>query len=118
MDSLAGRTLYGGNPQHKRNPGDFRLTPPADPRPYKTLCDDAGVFRRHDAATLLREGVRRGLVSVYEVNGWPKNVWAVSQSGIAVEAILENETRGTYHGYAMGHGDPLTEEVLKRWSNG
>ena len=118
LGSLAGRTLYGGNPQHKRNPGDFQLMPPSDLRQHKNLCDDAGVFTRSEAARLLREGVRRGLISVYEVKGWPKNVWAVSQNRIAVEAILENETLGTYHGYAMGHGDPLAQEILKRWSNG
>jgi hypothetical protein len=34
---------YEGVPYHKRNPGDFGLTPPAAPRPDKTLCDEANV---------------------------------------------------------------------------
>jgi hypothetical protein len=57
------------------------------------------------------------LVSVREINGWRKNVWAVSTQGIALEAILENESIGTYHGYPMGDGDPLMREVRKRWEN-
>ena len=30
---LAQNVKYGGNPQHKRDPGDFDLTPPSQPRP-------------------------------------------------------------------------------------
>lgn len=30
---------YSGNPEHKRNPGDYGLDPPSAPRPGKTLCD-------------------------------------------------------------------------------
>lgn len=41
---LARRAGYGGNPAHKRNPGDFGLPPPSDPRPFKTLCDEIGVM--------------------------------------------------------------------------
>ena len=26
---LAEKVVYGGNPEHKRNPGDFGLTPPS-----------------------------------------------------------------------------------------
>lgn len=33
---LAQTVKYTGNPEHKRNPGDFGLTPPADAKPYKT----------------------------------------------------------------------------------
>jgi hypothetical protein len=29
VDSLASRVSYGSNPEHKRHPGDFGLTPPA-----------------------------------------------------------------------------------------
>jgi len=54
---------YGGNPEHKRNPGDFGLTPAASPRRDKTLCDGVNIFQRAVALKLLREGVRRGLVS-------------------------------------------------------
>jgi len=35
--SLAQKVKYGGNPEHKKNPGDFGLSPPSDPRPGKSL---------------------------------------------------------------------------------
>ncbi|MEZ5583130.1 MAG: hypothetical protein R3F37_10525 [Candidatus Competibacteraceae bacterium] len=46
LDRIANAVRYGGNPEHKRNPGDFGLTPPASPRPDKTLCDGAHIFKR------------------------------------------------------------------------
>lgn len=119
LDQLAMRVTYGGNPEHKRNPGDFGLTPPADPRPGKSLCDVAGIFRRAEALKLLQEGLRRGLMSDRQENGWPKNIWSVSSSGIPLEAQLENPIQGSYHGYPMPETDPLASEVLSRWrSNG
>ena len=33
LEQMAHSIRYGGNPEHKRNPGDFGLTPPAQPRP-------------------------------------------------------------------------------------
>lgn len=65
MARLAKRVKYDGSPDHKRNPGDFNLTPPAQPQDDKTHCDDVGITRRNDALRLLREGVGRGLVG-----GW------------------------------------------------
>jgi hypothetical protein len=41
---LAEEVRYGGNSEHKMNPGDFELTPPSGPRPGKSLCDTVGVF--------------------------------------------------------------------------
>jgi len=32
LEMLVPRVSYGGNPEHKRNPGDFGLTPPSQPR--------------------------------------------------------------------------------------
>jgi hypothetical protein len=87
---LAAEVRYGGNPEHKRNPGDFGLTPPFSPRADKTLCDPAGILRRADALDLLREGIRRGLVSEQTRNGYPQNVWAVTADAIPLEAQLEN----------------------------
>jgi hypothetical protein len=46
---------YGGNPEHKRNPGDFGLTPPAQGRKDKTLCDTVEVFERQNALEHLRQ---------------------------------------------------------------
>ena len=106
---------YGGNPEHKRNPGDFGLTPPASLRRHKTLCDEAGILRRDQALMLLREGIRRGLVSEPRGTYYPQNVSAVSPEGVPLEAQLENAANGTYHGYPMPEEDPFRDIVLARW---
>ena len=90
QSGLVDRVKYAGNPAHKRNPGDFCLHPPAGPLGDNTLCDDAGVFSKTEALSLLREGVRRGLVSVQTRGEFPQNVWAVTEDGYALEAQLEN----------------------------
>ena len=115
LEQLAEKATYGGNPGHKRNPGDFGLQPPSIPRQGKSLCDDAEILTRREAESLLREGIRRGLVSVQERNGWPQYVWAVTANFVAVEAMLENAQTGTYHGYPMLPSDPLAEKVLEQW---
>ena len=94
---MADQARYGGNPEHKRTPGDFGLTPPSLPRQGKTLCDSVRIFARDAAASLLKEGLRRGLVSVQERGGWPQNVWAVTPDGVPLEAQREGD--GIYHGY-------------------
>lgn len=114
---LALAARYGGNPVHKRNPGDFGLDPPSRPKPEKTLCDGANIFQRSIAVGLLQEGMRRGLFSTLICGDWPKYVWSVTADGIPVEAIMENEGVGAYHGYPMRVGDPLGDEVLRRWNN-
>lgn len=112
---LAARVGYGGNPEHKKNPGDFNLTPPSDPRQGKSLCDVAKIFEREEAVKLLQAGLRKGLVSDRMAGDWPKNVWSVTDDGFALEAQLENPALGTYHGYPMPDTDPLAAEVLRRW---
>ena len=67
-----GRVRYCGNPVHKRNPGDFGLTPPAGPRPGKSLCDTAKIFDKAVANKLLQKGVARGLVSKQFQGDWPQ----------------------------------------------
>jgi hypothetical protein len=99
LDRLARSVHYGGNAEHKRNPGDFGLTPPAAPRRDKSLCDAVGVVHRAEALLLLRVGIRRGLISEWNGEGFPKNVWSVTPTGIPLEAQLENSGNGTYHGY-------------------
>lgn len=115
LAGLVDKVRYGGNPEHKKNPGDFGLTPPADPRPGKSLCDGVGVFSRADALKLLQGGLRRGLVSDRCVGVWPKNIWSVTADGCALEAQLENSDTGTYHGYPMPDSDPFSETVKDRW---
>lgn len=115
LRKLADRVRYGGNPEHKKNPGDFGLTPPADPRQGKSLCDAAKIFKRDEATKLLQDGLRSGLVSDRMIGEWPKNVWSVTDDGLAMEAQLENPESGTYHGYPMPDTDPLSLEVIRRW---
>lgn len=115
LSALANRARYGGNPEHKKNPGDFGLTPPSDPRQGKSLCDVAKIFKRDEAKRLLQAGLRNGLVSDRMAGGWPKNVWSVTDDGFAMEAQLENPDFGTYHGYPMPETDPLSLEVIRRW---
>src|ERR1039458_2844756 len=88
LNRLAETVRYGGNPEHKRNPGNFGLTPPASPRRHKTLCDEAGIFDRDLALRLLQEGIRQGLMSEPRGTGYPQNVWAVSMEGMPLEAQL------------------------------
>lgn len=117
LERLAQAASYGGNPEHKRNPGDFNLLPPSNPRPGKTLCDGVKVFSRAEARELLREGLRRGIVSEQDGgNGWPQNIWAVTRDGLPLEAQLEQRESGTYHGYPLQDEDPLYSEVVSRWN--
>lgn len=106
---------YAGNPEHKRNPGDFGLSPPAGPRPGKTLCDTIHIFKRSEAAGLLKEGLQRALFSRQQRDGWPQNIWAVTGDGSPVEAQME--APGRYHGYPMPENDPFRDIVLAKWAS-
>jgi hypothetical protein len=110
-----GQLRYTGNPEHKRNPGDFGLNPPAGPRPNKSLCDEVRIFNRAEALELLQAGFQKGTFSAQERGGWPQNVWAVTENGEPLEAQLEGQ--GAYHGYPMPRSDPFREQVLERWRN-
>jgi len=114
-DRWARKVRYGGNPEHKKNPGDFGLSPPCDPRQGKTLCDNVEIFRRDEALRLIKEGIRRGLVSEQIRNAWPQNIWAVAPNGMPVEAQLENPANGTYHGYPLQDADPFCRTVKEIW---
>ena len=116
LNILAEKLRYGGNPIHKRNPSSFDLPYTNRRRWDGSLCETAGVTRPAQALRLLREGARRGLVSVRTQGGFPQNVWAVTQDGIPLEAQLENREQGSYHGYPMDETDEFREEVLKRWN--
>lgn len=119
LPQLATQVRYTGHSKHKRNPGDFCLTPPAEPRDDATLCDDAGIFTKAEAQRLLREGVRRGLISEQkqpQPDGLPQNIWAVTDDGYPLEAQLENRTQGTYHGYPVPDHDPFRNRILEHWN--
>jgi hypothetical protein len=107
---------YGGNPEHKKNPGDFDLTPPSIPRVGKSLCDAVGIFSRQVALELLKAGMLKGLVSERYNGKWPQNIWSVTEDGHPLEAQLENPATGAYHGYPMPQSDPLAAEVLDQWN--
>ncbi|MBW2736301.1 MAG: hypothetical protein JRH20_28265 [Deltaproteobacteria bacterium] len=106
---------YGGNPEHKRYPNDYGLTPPSSPRPGKTLCDAIEPFPKKRAEELLRDGFLRGLLSKQCRNGWPQNVWAVFSDDLVFEGQLENKETGIYHGYPMPTTDDFRDVVLKEW---
>ena len=117
LADLVEKVSYTGNPAHKRNPGDFGLSPPAEPRGDKTLCDSVGIFSKADATRLLKTGISKGLVSEQVRGGFPQNVWAVDEDGNPLEAQLENRSQGTYHGYPLAVNDPFRDAVLTCWSN-
>lgn len=112
---LVSQVSYGGNPEHKRNPGDFDLTPPTSPRPDKTLCDVVGLFSRRIALRYLQCGIRKSMPSVQVRGNFPQNIWAVTDAGEPLEAQLENSERGVYHGYPMPESDPFRHEVIQQW---
>jgi hypothetical protein len=114
LEEFAKRARYTGNPEHKRNPGDFGLDPPSSPRPGKTLCDLVAIHTQAAALALLQAGLRKGLISAQERGGWPQNVWAVTADGEPLEAQLAGD--GIYHGYPMPQDDPFREDVLARWN--
>ncbi len=115
LNDLADNVRYIGSPYHKRNPGNFALTPPSQPRPDKTLCDEARIFKVAEAQRWLEEGVRRGVISPTMQDGFPKHIWAVTDEGVVLEAKYNNEGPGNYHGYPLFEPDPFRQVVLNRW---
>jgi hypothetical protein len=114
---LAEQIQYGGNPEHKMNPGDFGLTPPSGRRSGKSLCDTVSIFSRQEALERFKLGLRKGLISDRFNGQRPQNIWAVTEDGhTPLEAQLENPETGTYHGYPMPESDPLAAEIVKRWN--
>ena len=117
LERLAAEVRYGGNPDHKRNPGDFGLTPPSLPRADKSLCDSVKIFESAEALKLLKQGILQGMISEWDgMNGFPKNIWSVTDDGIPLEAQLENAGNGTYHGYPLEVNDDFRESVLAKWN--
>ena len=79
LKRLAAEVRYGGKPDHKRNPGDFGLTPPSLPRDDKSLCDEIRLFRRAEALRLLRLGVERN--NRYDFTSLENVVWTAGVEG-------------------------------------
>jgi len=114
---MATTVVYGGNPQHKRSPGDYGLTPPSQPRPDKTLCDGNRPIAKAEATELLRKGLDKGMCSHCSSQEWPQNVWAVSLDGEIFEAQLENREQGAYHGYPVPVDDDFRRVIQREWEN-
>lgn len=57
------------------------------------------------------------MISEKPRDGWPQNVWAVSEQGQPFEAQLENPTLGVYHGYPMPQDDDFRTIVIEEWKN-
>jgi hypothetical protein len=55
------------------------------------------------------------MVSEREEKGFPKNIWAVTDDGHPLEAQLENEVMGVYHGYPVPETDPFRDIILECW---
>jgi hypothetical protein len=113
LADLEARVQYGGNPEHKRYPLDYGLTPPASARPGKSLCDQLRSIRKTEALALLQQGLKSGLISERVIAGWPQNIWTVTNAEI-YEAQLENAELGFYHGYPMPLADVFRERILDR----
>ena len=112
----ATNVAYVGSPLHKRNPGNFGLTPPSQPAAGKTLCDAIALFERASAVSLLQAGACRGLVSPTHTNfSLPKYIWSVDEAGNVLEA--QGDHQGHYHGYPLLSDDPFREVVLRHWAD-
>jgi hypothetical protein len=123
-DSLgyfADNVSYKGKSEHKKLPGDFGLSPPANPRSNKSLCDadfiaSSVVFSKNTALQLLKQGMLLGLIDERVHRGWPRHVWAVI-NGIVLEAKQSENCTGAYHGYPVPENDPLYGKILEAWKD-
>lgn len=112
---LRASATYEGSPDHKRNPGDFGLTPPASPRRDKTLCDEAAVFGRHTASDLFARAIDAGLVSEGTAVGeLPRRIWLVHDHRV-FEIKLGGSVVGSYHGYPVRRSNPYFDEIVHAW---
>ena len=122
LEQLANRAKYKGSPYHKQNPGnDFGVTPQGYKgrrRSPPTCCEWAGVTKSADAENLLKQGIKKGMISEDRSGDFPKRIWSVVNDGendIALEARLENKEQGIYHGYPR-IDDSVGDFILDMWS--
>lgn len=113
---LRAQAFYEGSPFHKRNPGDFGLTPPAAPRPDATLCDETRVLELATARRLFAEAIDGGLVSEAGTGEFPKELWVVGADGQVFEAMYGGSRAGAYHGYPIRRSDPWFDVVTRAWT--
>ena len=106
------KTHYVGSAHHKRHPADYGFTPPVNPRPSKSLCDDVRIIKRREAIKLFRSGIHLDMVSSCLRNGLPKYVWAVDNDGNVFEAKWDSDG---YHGYRLRLKDSMRAYVVANW---
>lgn len=112
LAALADSLEYVGSAIHKRFPGDYGFQPPANPRPWKSLCDTGGPILLAQAKHLLKSGILKGMISTYFQCDVPKYIWSVDALGRAFEAKIG---LGGYHGYMLESDDEMAELVLRAW---
>lgn len=113
LKALTRRLTYGGSSYHKLRSNDYGLSPPFSPRPHKSPCDDRRAVRKTEAIRLLKEGIRRGMVSALAAGGVPKYVWAVAEDGLIFEAKTAPPNT-VYHGYRLLEDDADMRELVQR----
>lgn len=109
---------YEGDPEHKRRPGDFGLSPPTATNFDKNLCDDTSVdlASLEEAQDLFRHGIEMGLVSQKtKHDGYPARIWAIRDDGAVFEARYGGSREGRYHGFPLFHGDANYDMVKQAW---
>ena len=104
---------YTGDSQHKSKPADYGFHPPANPRPNKSLYDGSRIIKLAEATALFREGIRRGMISTYCVDGLAKYVWAVDAYGHVYEAKLSKNSLN-YQGYELGCNERAMKTIVAR----
>lgn len=115
LEGLNARVRYTGSPHHKRIPARYGFDPPANPRPNKSLCDGNGVVELSEATDLFHEGITRGMISTYQIDGLPKYVWAMDARERVFESKLEHGQQ-SYHGYELGEDeDMMRQQVIEEW---
>jgi hypothetical protein len=110
--ALAEKLVYIGSAHHKRTPGDYGFHPPANPRPWKSLCDGRRTILKAEAVELFRQGILNGMFSDFPNNGIPKFVWSVDKDGEPYEAKIDSLG---YHGYHLEDDDDMRVLVLIEW---
>lgn len=116
LSLFAEKIRYKGNPRHKKSPRRFGLEGNVKPYNRKALCDVVSVKTAGEAIGLLKEGIRRKLISLpdprpYELK-WPKCIWAVKDD-IVLEA--RHTGNGVYHGYPELSTQALGKIVKELW---
>ena len=115
-DSLKQRLRYAGNSLHKLRPGNYGLTPPQNPRPSKSVCDDLRRLLLDEARLLFETGIELGMISSFEEGNVPKYVWAVDDHDEPYEAKTTPGRDEPYYGYRLGDDDlAMRRYVLDEW---